>query len=417
MRKFLIVLGHTYFSKIKTKAFIITTSIFLAVILIGANIDKIIELFPSGDGEEAIAVIDESDTLFDPLKELLSDTDDSIQLSLVTKPEDDVKNQVEDGKFDGLLVLSLNNEKKPSAIFYENDAAESGTQTLLKQQLQQLKIAFATEEAGIDEATLAGIYEEMDFAKVALDETSKSEEELSGARGIVYVMLFLLYMSVLIYGQMIATEVATEKSSRVMEILISSASPITHMFAKIIGIGLLGLSQLLLLIVVGYGMITLKLRDYSGEFFDFFGFNSTSVSIYFYAILFFLLGYLLYATLSAMLGSLVSKVEDVQQLIMPVIFLVVIAFILAMVGLNMPDATFITVTSFIPFFAPMIMFLRVSMLDVPLWEQLLSIGILVGTIYVFAKVGARVYRGGVLMYGASRSFKDIKNALMLSKKE
>ncbi len=417
MRKFWIVLGHTYFSKVKSKAFIITTSIFLVFILAGANIDKIIDLFSGSDSKEEVAVIDQSDALFAPLEEMLGEAEDSIQLQQVTISEDAAKEQVQDGEFDGLLVLTLDEAEEAVATFYENDAAESGTQMMLEQQLQQLKVALATEKAGIDEATLASIYAEVNFDKIALDETTKSEEELRGARGIVYVMLFLLYMSVLMYGQMIATEVATEKSSRVMEILISSASPITHMFAKIIGIGLLGLSQIVLLIAVGYGMITTKLKNHSGEFFDVFGFDSTSVSIYFYAIMFFLLGYLLYATLSAMLGSLVSKVEDVQQLIMPVIFLIVIAFIIAMVGLNIPDATFITVTSFIPFFSPMIMFLRVSMLDVPLWQLLLSVGILVGTIYVLAIVGARIYRGGVLMYGASRSFKDIKNALLLSKKE
>src|SRR5690625_5031835 len=131
-----------------------------------------------------------------------------------------------------------------------------------------------------------------------------------------YVMLFVLYITVLLYGQMIATEVATEKSSRVMEILISSASPVTHMFAKILGVGLLGLTQILLLLTAGYLMIYNKINKYSGEFFDVFGFSSTSGSIYVYAVVFFLLGYFLYATISAMLVSLVSRVEDVQQLVL-----------------------------------------------------------------------------------------------------
>src|SRR5699024_832989 len=135
---------------------------------------------------------------------------------------------------------------------------------------------------------------------------------------------------------------ATEKSSRVMEILISSASPITHMFAKIIGIGLLGLTQILIFIAAGYLLISNKIKEYTSEIFEVFGFSSTSSSIYFYAVIFFLLGYFLYATISAMLGSLVSRVEDVQQLILPVIFLVMIAFFIAIFGLNAPDATFIT---------------------------------------------------------------------------
>src|SRR5699024_8982045 len=199
------------------------------------------------------------------------------------------------------------------------------------------------------------------------DESAKTEEELNSTRGIVYVMVIVLYMTVLMYGQMIATEVATEKSSRVMEILISSASPVTHMFAKILGVGLLGLTQILLLLTAGYLLITSKINMYSEEIFNEFGFSSTSISFFVYVVVFFLLGYFLYATISAMLGSLVSRVEDAQQLVLPVVFLVMIAFFISMFGLGMPEAKFITVTSFIPFFSPMIMFLRVGMLDVPVW--------------------------------------------------
>src|SRR5699024_7301213 len=118
-------------------------------------------------------------------------------------------------------------------------------------------------------------------------------------------------------------------------------------------------------------------------------------------------GYLLYATLAAMLGSLVSRIEDVQQFMTPMIFLIAIAFFIAVFGLNMPQSTFVTVSSYIPFFSPMLMFLRVGMLDIPVWEVALSIALLIGTIVILALVGARVYKGGVLMYGKSSSFKDL----------
>src|SRR5699024_12639449 len=116
-------------------------------------------------------------------------------------------------------------------------------------------------------------------------------------RIIIYVMYFVMYLTILLYGQMIAIEDAKEKSSRVMVILISSASPVIHMFAKILGVGLLGLTQILLLLTAGYLMIYNKINKYSGEFFDVFGFSSTSGSIYVYAVVFFLLGYFLYATI------------------------------------------------------------------------------------------------------------------------
>jgi ABC-2 type transport system permease protein len=104
-------------------------------------------------------------------------------------------------------------------------------------------------------------------------------------------------------------------------------------------------------------------------------------------------------------------------MITPMTLLVVAGFMIAMFGLGKPDSPFIVITSYIPFFTPMIMFLRVGMLNIPVWEAVLGISILMATIVFLAVFGARVYRGGVLMYGKSNSFKDIKKALQLTKKE
>ena len=149
----------------------------------------------------------------------------------------------------------------------------------------------------------------------------------------------------------------------------------------------------------------------------FLGFNEVPVSTIIYAAIFFILGYFLYATLAALLGSLVSRIEDVQQMITPMTLLIVAGFMIAMFGLSAPDTTFVTITSYIPFFTPMLMFMRVGMLNLPVWEPILGILVLVATIMILAIFGAKVYKGGVLMYGKSNSYKDIKKALQLTKKE
>src|SRR5690625_414416 len=318
---------------------------------------------------------------------------------------------VQEDEAASFLVIDVNEQNILTATYYENKASESSVQSMIHQQLQQLKVAIATEQAGVDEATLMDINEHISFEKVALDEATKTDEELNQARVIVYIMLFVLYMAVIIYGQMIATDVATEKSSRVMEILVSSAPPVTHMFAKIFGVALLGLTQVTLFVGVGYAVIVSKQDELTGGFFEVFGIQDTSPSLYIYAVVFFLLGYLLYATLAAMLGSIVSSIEDVQQIMMPMIFLIIIAFFIAMFGLSIPDTKFITISSYIPFFTPMVMFLRVGMLDIPAWEVALSLGILIVSIILLAILAARVYKGGVLMYGRSSSFKDFKKAI------
>ena len=416
MNKFFIVLGHTYFSRLKSKSFIFSTVFILLILTLFANIDTIVKFF-MGDEEEKVAVIDETNELYPILEQTIAETDEKLTVTLFEESEEAGKEAVQNDEYDGLLVLSFDDHEYPQATFYENDAVESWTQMNLEQQLQQIKVAFATERSGIDEQTLATIYEPISFEKIALDETAKTDAELNAARGIVYIMLFVLYMAVIIYGQMIATDVATEKSSRVMEILISSASPITHLFAKIIGIALLGLTQMLVIFMYALYLFKTKGSEVSDALIEEFGFSLENMSLLIYGIVFFLLGYLLYATIAAMLGSLVSRVEDVQQLTMPLIFLVMIAFFIAMFGLAAPDAKFITITSYIPFFTPMIMFLRIGMLEIPAWEIILSIAILIVTIILLSWLSARIYRGGVLMYGSSRSLKDIKQAFMMTKKE
>ncbi|MFD1849993.1 ABC transporter permease [Oceanobacillus bengalensis] len=416
MNKFWIIMSHTYMTKLKAKSFIISTAIAFLFIIGLVNFQSIIDIF-SSDTTEKIAVIDESDALTETLSMSVEATNEDMEIVPFDGTEEDGKQAVQDEEFEALIVLSLNENQLPEATYYANNISDTSNQMFFEQQLQQIKVAIATQQSGIDAQAFAEINEPIAFDSVALDETAKTSEELNQARGIVYIMLFVLYMAVLSYGQMIMTDVANEKSSRVMEILVSSAPAITHMFAKIVGIALVGLTQIVSLILVAYFLIQSKQDEFIGGMFEYLGFGDISPSIYIYAIVFFLLGYLLYATLAAMLGSLVSRVEDAGQMMMPMIFLVMIAFFIAIFGLNAPTASFVTVTSFIPFFAPMIMFMRIGMLDVPLWEVGLSLGLLVGTIILLAVIGARVYKGGVLMYGRSSSLKDIKKALALSKRE
>lgn len=416
MNKFFLVLGHTYWSRLKSKAFIITTAILLLLVLAVANIDSIIKLFESDKDTSEVIVVNNSTLIYSGLVESLKDND-AINLTEYKEGLEEGKEVVKNEDYDALLVIDEDTKSLPEITYYAKSIAGDEIQSILESNLQVIKDSILIEQAGIDEDTLLEMNQPVNIEKLALDESAKTDEELDIARGIVYVMIFILYMAVLIYGQMIATDVATEKSSRVMEILISSASPVTHMFAKIIGIALLGVTQAVIVGIGGFLAILPKLEDIKSGLFEELGLESISPTLFLYAILFFLLGYLLYATIAAMFGSLVSRVEDLQQLLMPMIILILIAFFIAMFGLNVPEAKFITVSSFIPFFSPMIMFLRIGMLEVPSWEIALSIGILVGTIIILGLIGARIYRGGVLMYGPSRSLKDIKNAFNLSKKE
>ncbi len=417
MNKFWIILFHTYMNKFKTKSFIVTTLLTVVITLALTNMNNIIEIFDDNGGKEKVAVLDETGQLFEPLKEQMSALNKDLRLTKFDGSEQDAEKAVEDGDYTGVVQLRFDDKQLPEATYKAMSVADSSLYSDLQSGLQQLKTMIAASQINLTQAQLQQLYEPVSFEKIALEQNAKTEEELNQARGLVYVLLFIIYFAVIMYANMIAMEVATEKSSRVMEILISSVSPIKQMFAKILGIGLLSLTQLAVLLSVGYYSIKRNLSSLEGGFFEAFGFGNIPLSTIAYAVIFFILGYFLYATLAAFLGSLVSRIEDVQQMITPMTLLVVAGFMIAMFGLSTPDSPFIVITSYIPFFTPMIMFLRVGMLTIPLWEALLGIGILLGTIAVLAIFGARVYRGGVLMYGKSNSFKDIKKALQLTKKE
>jgi ABC-2 type transport system permease protein len=415
MNKFWIILFHTYLTKIKTKTFIVSTLISVAILLAFTNMNRIIDILDKDDSKK-IVVIDETGQLLSMLQAQMKVIDKVLQIEGFDGPIANAEKAVKEGKYKGLLILSYNQDDLPEATYKANSVADTEISGGLVRALQQMKMMLAATQLQLTMKQLTKLNEPIVFEKIALEKDAKTEEELNQARGVVYVLLFIIYFSVIMYANMIAMEVATEKSSRVMEILISSVSPVKQMFAKIIGIGLLSLTQLTVQLLVGYFSIKQNMSTLEGGFFEFFGFNNLPVSTIIYAVIFFILGYFLYATLAAFLGSLVSRIEDVQQMITPMTMLVVVGFMLAMFGLGNPEASYVRITSFIPFFAPMIMFLRVGMLSIPFWEVLLSILILVGTIAGLGVFGAKVYRGGVLMYGKSNSFKDVKKAIQLGKK-
>lgn len=416
MNNFMTILLHTYLSKLKTKSFMITTIITVLIVVGLANLSGIIDFF-NKDSQEKIAVIDETGMLYTSLDDQMKAINNDISLEAFKGTEEDGEKAVKDGEYKGLLLLSLDQEELPEATYKSRSIADSAIPSELQNGLQQIKTQIAASQINLSPEELGKLYEPVPFEQIALEENAKTEEELNQARGLVYVLLFVIYFAVILYANMIAMEVATEKSSRVMEILISSVSPIKQMFAKILGIGLLSLTQMAFLLLVGYYSIKQNLNSMEGGFFEFFGFGNIPVSTIAYALIFFILGYFLYATLAAFLGSLVSRIEDIQQMITPMTMMVVAGFMIAMFGLSQPEASFVTITSYIPFFTPMLMFMRVGMLTLPVWEPILGIVILLATIAVLAVFGARVYRGGVLMYGKSNSFKDIKKALQLTKNE
>lgn len=412
MHSFWIIFKQAFLTKARTRSFILTTIIVAASFFLLANLSNIIGMFDGeGDDAEVLHVIDPSGDLTPLLQEQLAAADSPVQAMPTDMTESELREGISEGTIEA--YLELQQDGGLAARYVTESANGMGSGAEVEQAVQSMQTVLGAERLGLGQAEVGQLFAPVPFEREAVSESSKSEEELNQSRGLVYILILLIYVAVIYYPNMIAMEVANEKSSRVMEILISSVSPVKHMFAKIAGIGTLGILQMAVFGAAGYFAIKTAGTDLAGGVSGVFGFSDVKISTFLFAILFFLLGYFLYAVLAALLGSLVSRTEDVQQLMLPMMFLVIIASFIAFSGIAVPEATYVTVASYIPFFAPLVMFLRVGMLEIPLWEPLLSIGIMIVTIGLLGWLGARVYRGGVLMYGPSQSLKDIRKAIRL----
>ena len=217
-----------------------------------------------------------------------------------------------------------------------------------------------------------------------------------------YIMIFALYMVILLYGQMVATNVATEKSSRAMELLITSAKPISMMFGKVIASCFAGLIQLVA--IFGTALVCFSLnKPYWGENMIINSIFNMPPALLGYMLIFFVLGFLIYAFLYGAIGSTASKLEDINTSVMPITMLFVIAFIVVVYSFSAGtvDTLLMKICSFVPFTSPMAMFKRIAMSTVPVYEIVISVAVLAASVIGVGYVSAKIYRVGVLLYGTT----------------
>ena len=215
-----------------------------------------------------------------------------------------------------------------------------------------------------------------------------------------YIMIMALYMVIMFYGQMVATNVATEKSSRAMELLITSAKPTAMMFGKVLSSCIAGFVQMAAVFgsaILSYNINRDKWADVPivKSIFD------MPLSLFGFMLMFFVLGFLIYAFMYGAVGSTASKLEDINTSVLPITVLFVACFIAIMISLasGTVESTLMKVCSFIPFTSPMAMFTRIAMSAVPWYEIAASVGLLIFSAVAVGIISARIYKMGVLLYG------------------
>ena len=215
-----------------------------------------------------------------------------------------------------------------------------------------------------------------------------------------YIMIFALYMVILLYGQMVATNVATEKSSRAMELLVTSANPTSMMFGKVLASCIAGLVQIVAIFGSAVAFYQIN-KSYWGDNFIIKSIFNIPPELLIYMLIFFVLGFLIYAFMFGAVGSTASRLEDINTSVMPITIIFIVAFVVVMTSMSSGDVdnTLMTVCSYIPFTSPMAMFTRIAMSTVPLYEIVISIAILIASTVGIGVLSAKIYRVGVLLYG------------------
>lgn len=317
---------------------------------------------------------------------------------------DRLKTMVEDSKAGGILLISQQDS-------YTWIIRRSG----MTSQSESIRMAVANYfrsqnliEHGLDQTAINSILSE---PKMQVEETvQQSGKSMDQTYFYTYLLLFLLYMTVMMYGQLVATSVASEKSNRATELLITSARPINLMFGKVIGSGLAGLTQIAVLLLTAAASYWINANSWHSIDFVRSIFQMPPMIVV-YTILFYLTGYFAYAFLYGAFGSLASRTEDINTSIMPIVMLFMVAFFASITGMMMPDAGWLVVCSFIPFISPLAMFVRICMTDVPTWQIALSLAIMLATIWGTGWISARIYRIGMLMYGKPPKLKELARML------
>ncbi len=389
----------------KSKSFLILTILLVVAIGIGLNIPRFQETFGSGgtgsSGEtETVAVVDKTGT--GQVASVLSAALKDKKILAVDAGLNALKADVDGDKYSAAVYAE-------SPLHYLYVVKNVGLYDTSKEEIDAVFLSLyrmqAMQKAGVPQADA----QQLLSAQVKGDVVQTAQGKDQGKNFLyTYIVLFALYMAILLYGQFVASSVASEKSTRAMELLITSAKPKSLMFGKVFGAGTAGLFQLAVIFGSGYAFYNLN-RDYFKNNETVKSIFDMPLSILLYGLLFFFLGYFIYAFLYGALGSLVSRMEELNQAVMPVTFLFLIAFfivIFSMTSGNVDNAAMV-VCSYIPLTSPMAMFVRIAMGNVAAWEIVLSVAILVASTVGIGFLAAAIYRVGVLLYGKPPKAKEI----------
>ena len=397
MKQFGKILKFELKGYLKNKMFVGITIFLVVVIALVMFLPNIISLFQSDSGDTSqdglptMLIYAEDSNLSALSNEYFKNAFVNYNVQIAEGGVEDVKNKIINGEAECAFVMN----SVSSYTYYVNNLSMYDTNTAVADTVLQ-------EVYRVNAMIINGLTPEQ--ASEIMSVQIESGTETLGKDQMqnffyTYIMIFALYMVIMLYGQMVATNVATEKSSRAMELLVTSANPTSMMFGKVLASCIAGFSQLV--IIFGAAILLYNVNKDSisnpliASIFD------IPIELFVYLIVFFILGFLIYAFMFGAVGSTASKLEDINTAVMPITYIFIIAFMVVIFSMTSGsvDNTAMLICSYIPFTSPMAMFTRICMSNVAWYEIAISIAILIASTVGIGILSAKIYRIGVLLYG------------------
>ena len=398
MKDLFIVTKFTMKDMLQRKSFIITTIIFLIMIVVGFNIPNFMKMLNKDSDVNKIEIID-SGNVFEGTLESLKDLDTGYEIQISNENYEKIKEKIENEEIDSAIIVEKQDENIKIRYIVKSATMMSGVPENIISTLNTLYTNIQINKLELTEEQLKSITPNFEFA---LEQT---DEEASGN---VYAMMLLslvLFYAIYFCAYQVSSSITTEKTSKIIETLVTSTSPKTIVLGKTLGIGIVGLLQMILL--VGTALISAKTFLEPGTIDSIIDVSKITPYLGIITIIYFIFGYFEYALLYALTGSTVSKPEDIQSANGPVAILSIIGFYLSYFTMMNPESELNIFASMLPISSPFCMPFRIMMGLAKPTDVIISIVILLITGIIIAKIAIKIYSNAILNYGTKMSFYDI----------
>lgn len=408
MRDLKIVTIFTMKEMLKRKSFIVTTIMILLLIIIGFNIPNIINFFNKGnnqnDGTSKLLIVD-SKNIFEGTLENLNNMNlgYKVEISNEELSFEDIKNKIENKEIDNAIIIEQNTENLNTyrlRYIVENIAIVSSIPEDLLNAISNTYTNLQISKLGLTQEQLQSLTPNFEYS---IEQTE--EQEVSGNVMVIMLLSIVLFYAIYFCAYQVSSSITTEKTSKIMETLVTSTSPRTIVMGKTIGIGIVGLVQVCLFVATA--LISAKLFLEPGLLESVLDMSKFTPYLAIITIIYFILGYFTYALLYALTGSTVSKPEDIQSANTPVAILAVIGFYLSYFTMMNPTSSLNVFASMFPISSPFCMPFRIMMGVASITDVILSLAILVVTILIVANNAIKIYSNAILNYGTKMSLGDM----------